>query len=147
MLRFGVTLAAVLVAIGGLLSLLHPRQAEPNYRHFHANAALSSIASIVHGAVHLDPQSIIQLGLLLLIDVYKRQLLQLADWFDTPVIRAQRLSDDPTDHTVHSYYHWREQNVDFITLDNASAEMFDPAQMKWIQDLIKMCIRDRRSPA
>ena len=67
MLRFGVTLAAVLVAIGGLLSLRHPRQAEPNYRHFHATAALSSIASIVHGAVHLDPQSIIQLGLLLLI--------------------------------------------------------------------------------
>jgi uncharacterized membrane protein len=67
MLRFGVTLAAVLVAIGGLLSLRHPRQAEPNYRHFHTNAALSSIASIVHGAVHLDPQSIIQLGLLLLI--------------------------------------------------------------------------------
>ncbi len=71
-------------------------------------------------------------------------LLQLADWFDTPVIRAQRLSDDPTDHTVHSYYHWREQNVDFITLDNASAEMFDPAQMKWIQDLIK---HDAADPA
>ena len=64
-------------------------------------------------------------------------LLQLADWFDATVIRVQRLADDPTDHTIHSYYHWREQNVDFITLDNASAEMFDPAQMKWIEALLQ----------
>jgi hypothetical protein len=71
-------------------------------------------------------------------------LLQLADWFDTSVIRTQRLADDPTDHTVHSYYHWREQNIDFVTLDNASAEMFDPAQMKWIDDLLK---RDAADPA
>ncbi len=71
-------------------------------------------------------------------------LLQLADWFDAPVIRAQRLADDPTDHTVHSYYHWRQQNVDFITLDNASAEMFDPAQMGWLAAQLN---RDAADPA
>jgi len=71
-------------------------------------------------------------------------LLQLADLFDATVIRVQRLADDPTDHTIHSYYHWREQNVDFITLDNASAEMFDPAQMKWIEALLQ---HDAADPA
>ena len=71
-------------------------------------------------------------------------LLQLADWFDAPAIRAQRLADDPTDHTVHSYYHWRDHNIDFITLDNASADMFDPAQMRWIEALLQ---RDAADPA
>jgi uncharacterized membrane protein len=67
MLRFGVTLAAIVVFIGGLLSLRHPRHATPDYVHFHAEAALSTITSIFRGAFHLDPPSIIQLGLLLLI--------------------------------------------------------------------------------
>jgi uncharacterized membrane protein len=67
MLRFGVTLAGVVVFLGGLLSLRHPRRAVPDYLHFHPDAALSTIASIVRGAFHLDPPSIIQLGLLLLI--------------------------------------------------------------------------------
>jgi uncharacterized membrane protein len=67
MLRFGVTLAAVIVFLGGLLSLRHPRRPVPDYLHFHADAALSSIASIFRGAFHLDPPSITQLGLLLLI--------------------------------------------------------------------------------
>jgi uncharacterized membrane protein len=67
MLRFGVTLAACVVASGGALYLWHPRRPVPDYLHFHADAALSSIASIFRGAFHLDPPSIIQLGLLLLI--------------------------------------------------------------------------------
>jgi uncharacterized membrane protein len=67
MLRFGVTLAACVVSIGGALYLWHPRRTSPDYSHFHADAALSSIASIFRGAFHLAPQGIIQLGLLLLI--------------------------------------------------------------------------------
>ena len=67
MLRFGVTLAAVMVFIGGVLSLSHPSRAVPEYMHVHTTAALSTIVSILRGAFHLDPPSIIQFGLLLLI--------------------------------------------------------------------------------
>ena len=33
-------------------------------------------------------------------------LVQFADWLETPILRAQRLKDDPSDHKLHSYYHW-----------------------------------------
>jgi uncharacterized membrane protein len=68
MLRFGVTLAAIVVFAGGLLSLRHPRSTSADYTHFHAGSeTLRSISGIFHGAVHLHPQSIIQLGLVVLI--------------------------------------------------------------------------------
>jgi len=56
---------------------------------------------------------------------------QFADWFDTPLLREQRQQDDPADHLLKTYYHWIVNGVDFITLDNASGEQFDAAQMKW----------------
>ncbi len=71
-------------------------------------------------------------------------LVQFADWFDAPVIRAQRLADNPTDHTMHTYFHVRVHNVDFITVDNASPEEFDAAQMRWFEALLK---RDEADPA
>ncbi len=68
MLRFGVTLSALVVIAGGLLSLRHPWLAIPNYAYFHAgNASLCTLSGIVRGAVRLSPQSIIQLGLIMLI--------------------------------------------------------------------------------
>ncbi len=71
-------------------------------------------------------------------------LLTFADWLDTPLIRAQRLQDDPRDHRVRSYYHWAMDGVDFVSLDNASAEQFDPAQLQWLRQVLE---RDRRDPA
>jgi calcineurin-like phosphoesterase family protein len=64
-------------------------------------------------------------------------LIQFADWLETPGLRAQRLKDDPTDHKLHAYYHWTSHNVDFITLDNASPEQFDAAQLRWFRSLIQ----------
>ena len=64
-------------------------------------------------------------------------LIQFADWLDTPVLRAQRLRDNPQDHRLHSYYHWVSHGVDFITLDNSSADQFDDAQMKWLTALLQ----------
>ena len=52
-------------------------------------------------------------------------LAQFADWLDTPVLREQRLKDDPADHKLKTYYHWIKGGVDFITLDNASPEQLD----------------------
>jgi uncharacterized membrane protein len=68
MLRFGVTLAAVVVFAGGMLYLRHPWTPIPNYSHFRpAGRSLSTISGIFDGLIHLHPQSIIQFGLLLLI--------------------------------------------------------------------------------
>jgi Calcineurin-like phosphoesterase len=63
-------------------------------------------------------------------------LLQFADWFDAPVIREQRLRDDPHDHAVKAYYHWMQGGIDFLTLDNASPDEFDAQQKKWIQAVL-----------
>lgn len=60
-------------------------------------------------------------------------LIQFADWLETPGLREQRLRDDPHDFRLHSYYHWIERGVDFITLDNGSMEQFDRAQIAWFE--------------
>jgi len=70
-------------------------------------------------------------------------LIQFADWLEAPVIRAQRLKDDPTDHKLHAYYHWNSRNIDFITLDNASPDQFDANQLHWISSVLQ---RDEASP-
>jgi uncharacterized membrane protein len=68
MLRFGVTLSALVVLGGGLLSLRHPWMAIPDYAHFRAgDDSLRTLSGIVRGALRLSPQSIIQLGLIVLI--------------------------------------------------------------------------------
>jgi hypothetical protein len=58
---------------------------------------------------------------------------QFADWLDSPTLRAQRLADDASDHRLKTYFHWRQGGVDFITLDNASADQFDDAQLRWFE--------------
>jgi hypothetical protein len=63
-------------------------------------------------------------------------LVQFADWLETPQLRGQRLKDDPQDHKLHAYFHWVERNVDFIALDNATPDEFDPDQMKWLQSVL-----------
>jgi Calcineurin-like phosphoesterase len=70
-------------------------------------------------------------------------LIQFADWLENPVIRAQRLKDDPTDRKLHSYYHWIQGNIDFITLDNVTLDQFDLAQLAWFHKVIN---RDEASP-
>lgn len=64
-------------------------------------------------------------------------LAQFADWLDAPLLREQRLKDDPQDHKLRAYFHWIKGSVDFIALDNASTDQFDAAQMKWIQSVIR----------
>jgi hypothetical protein len=56
------------------------------------------------------------------------------EWFDDPIIKAQRLADDPTNHKLQTYYHWIQGHIDFITLDNSSDEMFDAGQVKWFEE-------------
>ncbi|MBV9301117.1 MAG: metallophosphoesterase [Acidobacteriaceae bacterium] len=63
-------------------------------------------------------------------------LLQFVDWFNALPVQEQRIRDNPQDHTVKAYYHWFKDGIDFITLDNASADQFDDQQMKWIQAVL-----------
>ena len=60
-------------------------------------------------------------------------IAQFADWLNQPVIQQQRLADNPADHEVKTYFHWIQRGIDFISMDNASADMFDSAQAKWLQ--------------
>ena len=63
-------------------------------------------------------------------------LTQFADWLGNPVIRSQRLKDDPADHKLHAYYHWIQGNVEFITLDNVTSEQIDLAQLAWFHRVL-----------
>jgi uncharacterized membrane protein len=77
LLRTGVVLAAVLVAIGGVMALRHPEATVPNYRIFYApgaaaspapaNTAMHSIAGVFCHLRDGSGASIIALGLLVLI--------------------------------------------------------------------------------
>src|SRR5258708_22573923 len=64
-------------------------------------------------------------------------------YLDVPVIRDQRLKDDPNDTTVRTYYHVVSNGIDFITLDNSTCDMFDAAQLSW---LTKLLDRDAADP-
>jgi len=68
MLRFGVTLAAAIVLAGGVLYLRHQGSGIPDYAHLvTGDASLRTVKGIWLGFVHLHPQSIIQMGLVVLI--------------------------------------------------------------------------------
>ena len=41
-----------------------------------------------------------------------------------------------------TYYHWVQRGIDFIAMDNASADMFDPAQMKWFKKVLANDAKD-----
>src|SRR5436190_8013200 len=69
---------------------------------------------------------------------------QFGDWLTRPEIVQQRLSDDPNDHAVRPYYHWIQGGVDFISLDNASNDMFDNAQVAWVRRVLDRAAADAR---
>jgi len=71
-------------------------------------------------------------------------LQQFADWLDSPTVRAQRLRDDPSDHKLRTYNHWIQGGVDFISMDNASNDQFDDAQVAWVE---RVFARDEFDPS
>jgi hypothetical protein len=71
-------------------------------------------------------------------------LLQFADWLDSPVLRAQRLKDDPKDYRMKTYFHWIDRGVAFYYLDSATADQFDSAQLRWFE---RTLAKDLANPA
>jgi hypothetical protein len=63
-------------------------------------------------------------------------LAQFADWFNAPPIQSQRLRDNPKDRRLKTYYHWIQNGVDFITLDNATNDQFDAEQVAWLERVL-----------
>ena len=70
-------------------------------------------------------------------------IAEFADWLDAPVLREQRLGDNPKDHRLKTYFHWVERGIDFINLDNASYDQFDANQIRWFERLME---RDESDP-
>jgi hypothetical protein len=71
-------------------------------------------------------------------------LVEFANYLNTPIIRGQRLKDNPTDYGLHTYYDWTIGGVDFISLDNAAADQFTKSQLRWFETVLK---RDESDPA
>ncbi len=69
-------------------------------------------------------------------------LAQFVDWFNAPPIQRQRLKDNPKDHRLKTYYHWIQNGVDFISLDNASNDQFDSEQVAWLERVVNRDIAD-----
>ena len=68
MLQIGVTVAALIVFIGGVIYLAQNGGTLRDYQHFHgATPATTTVAGIASSAAHLDPRGIMGLGILLLI--------------------------------------------------------------------------------
>lgn len=63
----------------------------------------------------------------------EQYIIQFGDWLDAPKLREQRLRDYPFSHKLTTYYHWIQNGVDFINLDNSTADQFDAAQMAWFE--------------
>jgi uncharacterized membrane protein len=93
MLQIGVTVAALVVLVGGILYLQQSGGSKPDYQHFQgAPAALETVRGIVGGAGTMDARSVIGLGILLLIATPICRVIfgvvgfaMLRDWFYTAV--------------------------------------------------------------
>jgi hypothetical protein len=64
---------------------------------------------------------------------------QFTHWLDQPALRA-----DTGNRVVRSYYHWGIRGIDFISLDNATADQFDAAQLSWLREVLEGDERDAR---
>ena len=65
-------------------------------------------------------------------------------WLDLPVLKAQRLKDDPGDSRIKTYFHWIDRGIAFYFLDNASIDQFDDAQLAWFE---RTLARDAADPS
>jgi len=61
---------------------------------------------------------------------------KFSSFLDRPEIAAQRKADGADGAPLGPWYHWIENGVDFITLDNASHEEFSDAQLHWLRAVI-----------
>lgn len=63
-------------------------------------------------------------------------LAKFSTFLNRPEIVAARKTDGDAAEPLEPYYHWTENGVDFITLDNSSHDEFSDAQLKWLRSVI-----------
>jgi len=63
-------------------------------------------------------------------------------YLDRSDLREQRLKDNPNATEPKTYFHWTRDAIDFISLDNATADQFDAAQMKWLTGVLERDAKD-----
>ena len=73
---------------------------------------------------------------------HEEWLKQFTPWLASQRLRAQRARHGDAAGGPRSYFHWVMNDVDFLSLDNASGSAFDPRQMAWIRARLA---RDRRT--
>jgi hypothetical protein len=61
---------------------------------------------------------------------------KFAPWLDSPTLKKQRLADDPKATTPTTYFHWIQDGVDFVYLDNATLDQFSPEQLIWFETVV-----------
>jgi hypothetical protein len=69
--------------------------------------------------------------------------IKFRDYLDRTELQEQRLKDGRSAAQSKSYFHWNRDGVDFISLDNATPDQFDQAQMKWVGRVLRRDQRDR----
>jgi hypothetical protein len=57
-------------------------------------------------------------------------------FLDRPEIEERRKADGAEAAPVGPWYHWTQDGVDFITLDNSSHDEFSDAQLRWLRGVI-----------
>lgn len=74
--------------------------------------------------------------------------ITLREQFEYPELVAQRAADGDRLANGHGlsppYYHWRERNVEFISIDTSSERWPEPAQQRWIERVVTRAIVDER---
>lgn len=89
LLQIGVAVSALVILLGGILVLMHHGAEIPVYTPFRGEpAAIRTLAGIVQGTIALDPRSIVQFGLILLIST---PILRVAFTLVAFVIQKDRL--------------------------------------------------------
>lgn len=67
-LRFGISLAATLMILGGWFYLQHPTMQPADYAHFHGSSTdLRNLGKVLTGARLADSTSVLELGIVLLV--------------------------------------------------------------------------------
>jgi hypothetical protein len=63
-------------------------------------------------------------------------IAKFSAFLSRPEIVAQQKADGPDAAPLGPWYHWTQNGVDFITLDNASRDEFSDAQLHWLRAVL-----------
>jgi len=63
-------------------------------------------------------------------------IAKFSSYLSRPEIVAQRESHGTASNPLQPWYHWVENGVDFINLDNSSYDEFSDAQLRWLRAVL-----------